>query len=69
MHEFSFVDAENVSVLQCMHTRSVALVPFEETYSPAVQVDHVVHAGAGGNEFSLTVPYVPTPQEYTHVTP
>ena len=69
VQEFSFVDVENVPAGQDVHTRSVMLLPFEETYSPAMQKVHVVHVGAGGNEFALTVPYVPEPQEYAQVTP
>ena len=69
VHESSLAVAEYSPVPQGAHTRSVILLPFEETYSPAVQDDHVVHVGAGGNEFALTVPYVPEPQEYAQVTP
>ena len=69
VHESSLAVAEYAPAPQGAHTRSVILLPFEETYSPAVQDDHVVHVGAGGNEFALTVPYVPEPQEYAQVTP
>ena len=56
VHESSLALAENVSAPQGVHRRSVVFVPFEETYSPAVQDDHAEHDGGagGGNRDSVT---------------
>ena len=56
MHESLLTLAEYAPAPQGVHTRSVVLVPFEETYFPAVQDDHGEHDGGegGGNRDSVT---------------
>ena len=63
MHESLLAVVEYAPVPQGEHTRSVILVPFEETYSPAVQEVHSEHDGGlgGGNRDSVTWAFLNSP--------
>ena len=63
MHESLLTLAEYAPAPQGVHTRSVVLVPFEETYSPAVQEVHAEHDGGleGGNSDSVTSVFLNSP--------
>ena len=56
VHESSLSLAEYAPAPQGVHTRSVVLVPFEETYFPAVHEVHAEHDRGvdGGNKDSVT---------------